>query len=83
MSPSPLSKISSLYSISLILLVLTGSVRAFVSYANDFVDPDFIVSGNFGNNTLAARNTIIEWAKETAVGGPWCMLQYLAFHRLC
>lgn len=44
-----------------------------MSYANDFVDPDFIVKGNFGNNTLAAQNTIIEWAKETAAGGPWAV----------
>jgi len=73
MPPSPLPKIPFLYSLSLILLVLTGSVRAYVSYANDFVDPDFIVKGNFGNNTLAAQNTIIEWAKETAAGGPWAV----------
>ncbi len=68
-------KIPYLYSFSLILLVLTGSVRAFVSYANDFVDPDFIVKGNFGENTRAAQNTIVEWAKESAAGGPWGMLR--------
>lgn len=79
MPPPPLPKIPYLYSLSLILLVLAGSVQAYVSYANDFVDPDFIIGGNFANNTRAAQNTIIEWAKETAAGGPWGMLRGFPF----
>lgn len=51
---------------------LGGSVvRALTSYANDFVDPDFIAAGDFGNNTLAAQAVIVSWAKESASKGPW------------
>jgi hypothetical protein len=66
-----LSRIASLRSFSLALLASTSLVRAFTSYANDFADPDYIVNGNFGKNTQAAQNTIINWAKDSAVGGPW------------
>ncbi|KAG6915942.1 hypothetical protein DXG01_009208 [Tephrocybe rancida] len=66
---------SSLSSVIFPLLVVAGGVQAFVSYANDFVDPDFIVSGVFGNNTLAAQATILAWAKDSATGGPWSVTQ--------
>ncbi|KAG6884546.1 hypothetical protein C0993_010215 [Termitomyces sp. T159_Od127] len=61
--------------VSLLLLLkildLTGSASAFTSYANDFVDPNYIVKGVFGNNTLASQQTILQWAKDSAIGGPW------------
>jgi hypothetical protein len=65
------SRIASLRTLSLALLASTGLVRAITSYANDFPDPDYIVNGNFGKNTQAAQNTIVNWAKDSAVGGPW------------
>lgn len=71
-STTLLSRTVTLRSLALALLVSTGVVRAVTSYANDFADPDYIVSGNFGKNTQAAQNTIVEWAKDSAVGGPWC-----------
>ncbi|KAF9452091.1 chondroitin AC/alginate lyase [Macrolepiota fuliginosa MF-IS2] len=58
-------------SIPVVLLVSTGVTGVFVSYANDFVSPDYIVNGNLGRNTFAAQATIVQWAKESAVGGPW------------
>lgn len=58
--------------LSFVLLVSTSVVQALVSYANDFVDPDYIVKGDFGQHTLAAQSTIADWAKESVVGGPWC-----------
>ncbi|XP_006455104.1 hypothetical protein AGABI2DRAFT_226405 [Agaricus bisporus var. bisporus H97] len=70
-STTLLSRTVTLRSLALALLVSTGVVRAVTSYANDFADPDYIVSGNFGKNTQAAQNTIVEWAKDSAVGGPW------------
>ncbi|KAF8064896.1 chondroitin AC/alginate lyase [Lyophyllum atratum] len=63
---------SPLLSTFLPLLILGSSgVQALTSYANDFVDPDFIVAGVFGKNTLAAQATILAWAQEAASEGPW------------
>ncbi|KAG5635945.1 hypothetical protein H0H81_009594 [Sphagnurus paluster] len=53
-----------------------NGVQALTSYANDFVNPDFIVAGDFANNTLAAQATILAWAKDSASKGPW-------FWKLC
>jgi hypothetical protein len=44
---------------------------AAASYANVFVDPNFIVARHFANNTLAAQQTIVSWAQELAAQGPW------------
>lgn len=43
-------------------------------YANDFVDPNVILSGNFGEYTQKAQQTIISWAETFALDGPWSML---------
>ena len=55
------------------LLLFSGSrVRATpASYANVFVDPNFIVARQFANNTRAAQQTIVSWAQELAAQGPW------------
>jgi hypothetical protein len=42
-----------------------------VSYDNDFVDPNFIVSGVFANTTWEAQQTITQWATELSTSGPW------------
>ncbi|KAJ3574879.1 hypothetical protein NP233_g1459 [Leucocoprinus birnbaumii] len=55
-------------------LVLTGVNAGYTSYANDFVDPDYIVAGNFSKNTLGAQQTIVNWAKQSAVGAPWSVV---------
>lgn len=46
-------------------------VQGLTSYANDFVDPDFIVLGDFGKNTLASQQTVKAWARQSASDGPW------------
>lgn len=46
-------------------------VASQTSYANDFPDPDYIVAGAFPNNTLAAQETILDWASRLARDGPW------------
>jgi hypothetical protein len=71
---------STLFSLSLLLGCST--VSALTSYANDFVDPDFILAGKFGENTLAAQETIKSWAQELAVQGPWSSYQILIFYVL-
>ncbi|KAL0945911.1 hypothetical protein HGRIS_012194 [Hohenbuehelia grisea] len=55
----------------LALLALAGPTSALTSYANDFVDPDYILAGNYGPNSQAAQRTIVSWARELALKGPW------------
>lgn len=54
-----------------VLSTAAAAQIAFTAYANDFVNPDYILAGNFGNNTQAAQATITAWASSLAVGGPW------------
>lgn len=46
-------------------------VKASTSYANDFVDPGYIISGNFPPTTGGAQETITQWALDFASQGPW------------
>lgn len=48
-------------------------VHSFTSYANDFVDPQYILSKAFPWDTIEAQQTIIAWANESASYGPWSM----------
>ncbi|KDR76943.1 hypothetical protein GALMADRAFT_119999 [Galerina marginata CBS 339.88] len=41
------------------------------AYANDFVDPDYILAKNFSAQTGRAQATVVSWAKELASSGPW------------
>lgn len=54
-------------------LALASRVVAQTAYANDFVDPDFILEKKYGPNTAQAQNTIISWANSLASNGPWSM----------
>jgi hypothetical protein len=47
------------------------SQTTLTAYANDFVDPDYILSKNFGDNTWRSRDSIQTWAKTLASRGPW------------
>lgn len=53
------------------IILGTTKVSGSTSYANDFVDPDYILAGGFGENTEGARETIAQWANELAAYGPW------------
>ncbi|TFK32391.1 alginate lyase-domain-containing protein [Crucibulum laeve] len=55
-------------------IFLNGGVRGQTSYANDFVNPDYVVARDFGNNTRAAQLTIVKWAKVLAQRGPWSVM---------
>ncbi|TCD62512.1 hypothetical protein EIP91_006786 [Steccherinum ochraceum] len=54
-------------------LSLVPAVHSFYSYANDFVDPKFILAKNFSNTTVVAQQTILQWADEVAAKGPWAV----------
>jgi hypothetical protein len=60
----------------LLFTCLVPVVHSFTSYANDFVDPDYILAKNFNSSTKAAQNTVVQWADELASQGPWseCIL---------
>ncbi|KAJ7241668.1 chondroitin AC/alginate lyase [Mycena haematopus] len=67
----------SLFSISLFLFIQSpfefarADVQPFTSYANDFVDPAYIVAGKFPNATNGAQESIISWAEYISASGPW------------
>jgi len=54
-----------------LLLFSFDLANAFVSYANAFVNPDWLIAGNFSDDTLGARQTIKAWATQLAAEGPW------------
>ncbi|KAJ7641334.1 chondroitin AC/alginate lyase [Roridomyces roridus] len=53
------------------LLSFFLDIQPFTNYANDFVNPDYIVSGKFANTTLGAQRSIIAWAEQLSASGPW------------
>ena len=55
----------------LILGALPTVVHSLTSYANDFVDPDYIIRKQFPTNTVIAQKTIVQWANQYATLGPW------------
>lgn len=63
----------SLFSYQFLCVILSGIsiAHALTSYANDFVDPDLILNGNFGPTTMGAQRTIVQWAQELDAKGPW------------
>lgn len=73
---SPHTFLLTLFKSALLLLSVLPTqrhlVHAYVSYANDFVNPDYIIAGGFGQNTLNAQKTIVAWAEELSMSGPWC-----------
>ena len=40
-------------------------------YANDFIDPNDILTKTLGDHTARARESVVEWAKTLAAKGPW------------
>ena len=57
----------------LLILGLPTTVHSLTSYANDFVDPNYIVGKKFPAHTAIAQKTIVQWANQYAVLGPWSM----------
>ncbi|KIM71448.1 hypothetical protein PILCRDRAFT_830320 [Piloderma croceum F 1598] len=63
------------------LITLVLSVFAFapaalciVSYDNDFVDPNYILSKSFNTSTAASQESIVQWADSLAAEGPWSVM---------
>lgn len=63
----------------LVFGALPTAVHSLTSYANDFVDPDYIVGKKFPVNTVIAQKIIVQWADEYATLGPWSMCLALSF----
>ncbi|KAJ7151336.1 chondroitin AC/alginate lyase [Mycena crocata] len=62
----------SLVSVSLsVLPFVRGDPLKFTSYAQEFVDPDYIAAGKFANTTGAAQESILAWAEHVSSSGPW------------
>ena len=55
----------------LALGALPTTVYSLTSYANDFVNPDYIAAKDFPANTAIAQKIIVRWAGEYAALGPW------------
>ena len=53
------------------IIGLVPTVHSLTNYANDFVNPNYVLSKNFSTTTLPARDTIIQWANASIAGGPW------------
>ncbi|KAH9168059.1 chondroitin AC/alginate lyase [Lactarius sanguifluus] len=43
----------------------------FSSYANDFIEPSYILGKNWNATTVVAQESIIQWADSLAAQGPW------------
>ncbi|GJJ12616.1 hypothetical protein Clacol_006859 [Clathrus columnatus] len=43
----------------------------FINYDSIFLDPNYVVNGNFPNITWEAQETIVQWAQQLALSGPW------------
>jgi hypothetical protein len=50
------------------------AVHSLTSYANDFVDPDYILSKHFNSFTSEAQSSIIQWADDLTSQGPWSVM---------
>ena len=42
-----------------------------IAYANDFINPDDILTKTLGDHTALAQQSVVEWAKALAAKGPW------------
>ena len=56
---------------AVVLALSAASAHAFTNYANDFIDPQIILSKDFSNITVMAQETIVNWADQLAAMGPW------------
>ncbi|KAI0696536.1 chondroitin AC/alginate lyase [Cytidiella melzeri] len=55
----------------LFLATILPAVHSFVNYANDFLNPDYVLAKNYSQTTIPAQNTIRQWAESSSAGGPW------------
>ena len=65
------SRTSALFQLSFTVFSFATLGRAYVNYDNEFVDPKYALSKNFNDTTIPAQQTILAWAEQSTVGGPW------------
>ncbi|KAF9262760.1 chondroitin AC/alginate lyase [Marasmius fiardii PR-910] len=56
------------------LLLLCQHVKAETSYISDFVDPTFILAKDFPFHTYQAEVSIVKWARQFSLRGPWSVM---------
>jgi len=60
-----------LHACTYIFFVSTVNAASPRAYANDFIDPNDILTKTLGDHTYRARESIVEWANSLAAKGPW------------
>ncbi|KAI9507102.1 chondroitin AC/alginate lyase [Russula earlei] len=43
----------------------------YAPYANEFIEPSYILNKNWTNTTIVSQGSIIQWANSLALLGPW------------
>ncbi|GJJ10861.1 hypothetical protein Clacol_005089 [Clathrus columnatus] len=51
-----------------------GETPPLASYDSIFLDPNYIVNGNFPSTTWQAKDTIVQWAEDLVSLGPWSVM---------
>lgn len=52
-------------------LAVAPVALCYTSYANDFVNPNYVLAKSFNTSTAAAQQSVVEWADFLASQGPW------------
>ncbi|KAI0317023.1 chondroitin AC/alginate lyase [Amylostereum chailletii] len=68
------------HSLLFLLVGLCAGVLSFEDYFNEFIDPSYILGGNFPNTTIAAQRSIVQWADELTAQGPWSVITSKPFN---
>ncbi|RPD61570.1 chondroitin AC/alginate lyase [Lentinus tigrinus ALCF2SS1-7] len=76
MRPGTSFSFTAVLSVASLLLSQLAPVHAVTvtNYANDFIDPQYVLSKDFSNITVEAQDTIISWAQTMAAQGPWSVM---------
>ncbi|KAJ8083369.1 hypothetical protein PM082_009241 [Marasmius tenuissimus] len=56
------------------ILHLCQQAEAATSYISDFIDPNFVLSKEFAFHTYPAQVTIVKWARQFSMKGPWSVV---------
>ncbi|TFK52748.1 chondroitin AC/alginate lyase [Heliocybe sulcata] len=63
---------------SLLAILFVRPVLSITSYANDFIDPAYIIAKSFNTTTDKAQGTVIDWANNLNLDGPWSVVNKTA-----
>lgn len=55
----------------LLAATLVPAVYSLTNYANDFIDPNYVLAKGWNYTTLPSQKVIIQWANQATEGGPW------------